>query len=60
MTDRKDTNKDTLEDAVKYFKQLSHGFVVDSRHSSDCPILAVKAEAYELAAFHLERNVSSK
>lgn len=58
MTDAKDTKKETLEDAIKYFKQLSHEFSVDSRRAGDCQILAAKAESYELAAFHLERNVS--
>ena len=53
----KDTKKDSLEDAIKYFKQLSNEFSVDSRRSGDCKILAAKAEAYELAAFYLERNV---
>ncbi len=52
-----DKSKQTKEDAVQYFKELSHSYAVDSRRSGNCPVLAAKAEAYELAAFHLERNV---
>lgn len=51
------SNKETKDEAVQYFKQLSHDFSVDSRRAGDCLILAAKAEAYELAAFHLEKNV---
>lgn len=58
MPNVQDTKKDSLKDAINYFKQLSHYFSVDSRRNGDCPIHAAKAEAYELAAFHLERNVS--
>ena len=48
------------EELIKYFKQLSYQYGVSANRSKDLIIKAMeqgKAEAYELAAFEVERNL---
>lgn len=52
--------KRTVQETIKYFRHLSHLYEVDA-HRSDDPITKAQAkataEAYELAAFEVERNM---
>lgn len=53
-------SKRTVEETIKYFEQLSYGFEVQAHRTEDKlkkAGYAAKAEAYELAAFELERNM---
>ncbi len=49
--------KRTLEETIEYFKMLAHAFAVDAHRNNDLEAKG-KAEAYELAAFQLERNLA--
>lgn len=46
----------TKEETIKYFKQLAFEFEVKAHRENDL-IAKGMAEAYELAAFELERNM---
>jgi len=48
--------KRTIQETIEYFKILSYEFEVEAHQNND-PIARGKAEAYELAAFELERNM---
>lgn len=46
----------TREETVAYFRQLSFEFAKEAHRSKDL-VAKGKAEAYELAAFEVERNM---
>ena len=49
-------SKRTKQETIKYFKQLAHEFDVIAQRNNDL-IAKGKAEAYQLVAFELERNM---
>ena len=46
----------TKEETITYFKELAYHFRVEAHRNNDL-IAQGKAEAYELAAFELEKNM---
>lgn len=51
-----ENNKRTKEEMIEYFKHLAYEFEKQALETND-PKHWGKAEAYELAAFNLERNM---
>lgn len=47
----------TKAETVEYFKYLARSFEIEAHRDNDNPVLYAKAEAYEIAAFEVERNM---
>ena len=51
-----ENSKRTIEETIKYFKDLAYHFEVIAHRNNDL-IAKGKVEAYTLAAFELEKNL---
>lgn len=51
-----ENTKRTIQETIDYFKYLSYEFAKDA-HRNNNLIAQGKAEAYELAAFEIEKNM---
>ena len=50
-------DKRTKQETIEYFKWLASEFAKTAHRNND-PIAAAKSEAYELAAFEIEKNLA--
>jgi hypothetical protein len=51
-----ENTKRTKQETINYFKKLSYEFAKEAHRNNDL-IAQGKAEAYEIAAFEIERNM---